>query len=241
MSQSTTAVSARKLAANRANSQKSTGPKTEAGKARSSQNRVSHGFFSTHLLLPGESQRELDALRDELVADVRPRGAVERLLVERLIAAHWKLRRLQQAEEQMMRHFADKQKNMTPADMQAAMIFNGAEADRLSAYQNRLDHSIHRIMRELRMMRKEERQEREEREEMIEELPPSPRLGERAGERGEEERSMSDVGLVGAAARPLSLTLSPGRGEGTGGAETSVARNVRNEPTAAVAGHSKSK
>jgi hypothetical protein len=91
-------VSDRRLAANRANARLSTGPRTDAGKAASSRNAVTHGLYCRDLLLPGEDAGELAALRDGLVADVRPRGAAQELIVEQLVAAAWRLRRARAAE-----------------------------------------------------------------------------------------------------------------------------------------------
>ena len=42
------------IAANRANAQRSTGPRSEEGKARVAQNGLKHGLCSTRVLLPGE-------------------------------------------------------------------------------------------------------------------------------------------------------------------------------------------
>lgn len=138
------AVSARRVLANRANAAQSTGPRTAEGKDRASRNRLCHGFFSRHLLLPGEDPAELEELRQELREDLRPHGRVEELLVERLLAAHWKLARLQQAEKE----------EPSPSQMLSKMIYCGTESDRISIYQNRLEGTIHRCMRELRLLRK---------------------------------------------------------------------------------------
>ena len=46
----TKATSPRKIEANRRNAQHSTGPKTDEGKARSSQNSITHGIFVTKFL-----------------------------------------------------------------------------------------------------------------------------------------------------------------------------------------------
>src|SRR5687768_17091307 len=48
------ATSARRLAANRRNAQRSTGPRTDAGKRRASRNALKHGLCSTSACLPGE-------------------------------------------------------------------------------------------------------------------------------------------------------------------------------------------
>ena len=49
-------ISDAQMAANRANAQKSTGPRTEEGKAISSQNALKHGVYSRSDILDGEFQ-----------------------------------------------------------------------------------------------------------------------------------------------------------------------------------------
>jgi len=89
-------VSAAKLAANRANAQKSTGPKTPEGKARVRTNAIKHGLRAADVILPNdpaESAEEFDDLRDSLIRDIQPANTLEHLLVDRLAVAHWRLRR----------------------------------------------------------------------------------------------------------------------------------------------------
>jgi hypothetical protein len=82
-------VSARKLEANRQNATRSTGPKTETGKARSSLNAIRHGIFAAKLLnqTPQGANERLEY--EELATQVRdfyqPVGTKEQLLVELLI------------------------------------------------------------------------------------------------------------------------------------------------------------
>lgn len=91
-------VSERKRAANRANSLKSTGPRTRRGKRRSAMNGFVHGFFAQHLVLKGEDPREFAQLRRTILGDLRPRNTIELALCERVVSASWRLRRLQTIE-----------------------------------------------------------------------------------------------------------------------------------------------
>src|SRR5262249_5522353 len=89
--------------ANRCNAQKSTGPKTEEGKAISRMNGLKHGLTSRFApILPGEDEDAFNELRDEIVNDLKPRGAMEREIVDDLAQIRWKLRRLARVEAQMM-------------------------------------------------------------------------------------------------------------------------------------------
>ena len=80
--------------ANKRNAQQSTGPQTDAGKQRSSQNALQHGLLAKHPVIPGEDpvqyQHKLDQLRD----DIRPVNALEDDLVEQIADASWRLKRI---------------------------------------------------------------------------------------------------------------------------------------------------
>ena len=74
----------KKTASNRKNAQKSTGPKSAAGKAVVSQNARTHGLLSRSLIIEGESQEEFSELLRLLVDEFQPVGLVEHALVERV-------------------------------------------------------------------------------------------------------------------------------------------------------------
>ena len=75
--------------ANQANSQKSTGPKTEEGKAASSRNRLSHGFASSTRFVQGEDPAEFNLLLDDLISEHQPATPTEQILVEQMAHHHW--------------------------------------------------------------------------------------------------------------------------------------------------------
>ena len=93
--------SARKLAANRANAQKSTGPRTAKGKARSRWNGLVHGLCASLALLPGEDEVAFNRFIVGVYADLRPRGPTEAVLVDQYVSVAWKLRRLGAVEGRM--------------------------------------------------------------------------------------------------------------------------------------------
>ena len=87
-----------KAEANRRNAQKSTGPRTPGGKAAVRLNALRHGLLSKEVLLPGEDGEALGELGDRLWAELQPVGELENLLVGRVVAAVWRLRRLGRVE-----------------------------------------------------------------------------------------------------------------------------------------------
>ena len=89
--------------ANRENAQKSTGPKTEAGKARARMNALKHGMRSKDgLVLPQEDPAELEARIELWIADWGPQNAIERELVERAARASWALERAERCEAALL-------------------------------------------------------------------------------------------------------------------------------------------
>jgi hypothetical protein len=87
---------------NRANAQKSTGPTTSAGEARSSRNSFKHGLYSKELVLPNENPAELDQLRASLRAEHQPINTTEEMLVNDLAENFWRLRRMREFETRAM-------------------------------------------------------------------------------------------------------------------------------------------
>jgi hypothetical protein len=91
-------TSDRKAEANRRNALKSTGPTTPEGKAAVRLNALKHGLLSREVLLPGEDEEALRELSERLRVELQPVGELEDLLVDRIIAAYWRLRRLGRVE-----------------------------------------------------------------------------------------------------------------------------------------------
>ena len=91
-------TSEKQTQANRRNALKSTGPKTPEGKTTVRLNAKKHGLLSREALLPGEDEQALEELDENLRADVQPVGELEDLLVDRIVSAHWRLRRLGRVE-----------------------------------------------------------------------------------------------------------------------------------------------
>jgi len=91
-------TSAKQIAANRRNAQHSTGPKSRDGKEAVKWNALKHGLLAKEAFLPGEEANSFQELSERLYADLRPEGALETALVERMIAGLWRIRRLQRVE-----------------------------------------------------------------------------------------------------------------------------------------------
>ena len=93
-----TVTSDKQTRANRRNALMSTGPKTSQGKAAARQSALRHGLLATQMLVPGEDETARKELSERLREELQPNGELEGLLVERIIAAAWRLRRLGRVE-----------------------------------------------------------------------------------------------------------------------------------------------
>src|SRR5215471_3402136 len=91
-------ASRRKIQANRANAQKSTGPRTREGKKRVSRNAIKHGLFAQETLLLDEDPEELIVLARQLRNALAPIDAIEGLFVDLLVRDVWRLRRVSRLE-----------------------------------------------------------------------------------------------------------------------------------------------
>ncbi len=95
-------ITASRAAINRANAQRSTGPRTESGKKASSLNALRHGLTGQIVVMPTEDleayQRHLLSFSDEL----RPVGVIELNLVQALADCSWRLNRVAALETNLL-------------------------------------------------------------------------------------------------------------------------------------------
>jgi len=139
------------LTANRRNSQKSTGPRSEAGKAVSSQNSLKTGIYSEAEIIRDESRADLDALAADYHHHFQPAGPVERCLVDILIHSEWMLRRFRRAEAQLWEINIDD--NGDPDDPENSPLGWGIDVDDSRVFarlQRRIDSTQRNYQRALK-------------------------------------------------------------------------------------------
>jgi hypothetical protein len=96
-------MSDQQIAANRLNAQRSTGPRTAAGKARVSSNALKHGLTGRDVVLPGENPDDFDSFRAGLLTSLDPQGELEGAFAERIVVDLWRLRRIPIVEAALYR------------------------------------------------------------------------------------------------------------------------------------------
>ena len=87
-------ISEKKLRANRANAQKSTGPRSAEGRAASSQNALRHIMLGRSVLLRCEDPARFRDFTEHFYLEFRPRTATEIALVNTMATARWRLIRM---------------------------------------------------------------------------------------------------------------------------------------------------
>lgn len=154
-------ISDAKLKANRANAQKSTGPKTAKGKAVSSRNAVTHGLLANAAFMDRESRRKFNAFRDGLVRALKPIGEVEQVLAERVVSGAWRLRRILKIESELMEQDSDGGVmqwilcNAQPKKLGAIFRSYSGSRDtlcKLSRYEGNIDRGMYRALHELQRL-----------------------------------------------------------------------------------------
>src|SRR5215471_5814362 len=90
--------SQKQIDANRRNALKSTGPKSDEGKAQSRMNALRHGLTAAQAVLPHENEDDYEKLREGMLESYAPENTAEQALVEELANAYWRLMRLHRVE-----------------------------------------------------------------------------------------------------------------------------------------------
>jgi hypothetical protein len=149
--------------ANRANAQRSTGPRTTAGKAIVARNAVKHGLLGEQTIVEGEDRARFARHRDAMLRALVPVAEVEITLAERLIGLSWRLQRVQRLQVQAFEALCAGPVE-GPADEGAdeelalgrIVVKDFSEArvlDKLLMYERRIEHSLCQMLGELRKER----------------------------------------------------------------------------------------
>ena len=155
-----------RAAINKANAQKSTGPRTEAGKQRSSLNALRHGLTGQTIVLPSEDlaayQRHSQAFLDEY----QPKGANETQVVQSLLDTAWQVNRAAAVETNLftlgITEMEDRiRANHPEAETALAMALAYREHNRAFANigiaRQRLSRQYERTLAQLRQIQAERR------------------------------------------------------------------------------------
>ena len=133
--------------ANQANAQHSTGPRTEEGKAVSSQNARKHGLCSKDVILQPHEEEEFSELLQDHIASLTPAGPMEHCLVDEIVAASWNLRRIRRMEAALCSG-RDPLAALDDEELQKKL-------DRLARYQSRMERSLSRATKQLAILQTE--------------------------------------------------------------------------------------
>jgi len=143
------------ITANRANAQKSTGPRSVEGKSVSRFNALKHGLDAASIVIPGEDPADYDALADYYLQEFRPRSASESFHVATMLRADWQKRRLQSVEADVYHTVLAE----SPGNSLAAVLLAESPAAKLLVCVQRqiaaFERTWHRANTELRRARKQ--------------------------------------------------------------------------------------
>ena len=154
-------VAINRAAVNRANSQHSTGPRSEAGKRRSALNALAHGLTARTAVLPSEDPAAYEQHRRQFLNEYKPATPTETQLVHELADTSWRLNRIPLLEADLLARAAN------PPNEEAAIAFDIVDAHRalatLGLHGQRLSRQFHKTLEHLRAIQSE-RRERERRD-----------------------------------------------------------------------------
>lgn len=157
--------SQKQIDANRRNAQSSTGPRTPEGRAAVRLNALTHGLTAANLVLHTEDQEAFEELLQASLDEFDPQTPTEQTLVEQLVCASWRLRRLRVIEQGIFddrlcqtAEYMRLTYKKPSASLRLGYVFfkdaSGPEAlSALSRFEGRIERSYYRALRELRACR----------------------------------------------------------------------------------------
>jgi hypothetical protein len=144
------------IEANRRNALRSTGPRTDAGRAASRRNALKHGLTAERIILFDEHRDEFERFYGDLIAALKPRGPMEHQLAERIAINAWRLRRAYRVESGLFERARSAwREGATEQTSDIDLIFirlstsGGDELAKLSRYEAAIERSLRRALLDL--------------------------------------------------------------------------------------------
>ena len=137
--------SSKQIEASRRNGSKSRGPRTPAGKSRSSMNARRHGMLSKLVITGDESEKGLKQVVTEHLLRFGSLDGVEFGMIEEMAVAFWRMRRIWTVEKRWMdKTIAAANPNVADIDAIADAFGKLADSNRYKVLQ-RYESRMHRI------------------------------------------------------------------------------------------------
>jgi len=140
-------ISDKQHAANKANALRSTGPRTEAGKAASSLNGLKHGLTGTMYLTRDEDKEDYARHSSGIIASMSPENELEFRLAASIADDYWRIDRIRRMEQVCLSNLFFEN---GPAAMKQLAL--------LSVYESRLNRNIRNNHAEYRKLQADRRE-----------------------------------------------------------------------------------
>jgi hypothetical protein len=146
----------RQIISARANGARSRGPVTAQGKSRSSQNAIRHGLFARCVVTDNESADGFHQWRQQYMERFGPFEGVELAVVEEMVAASWRLRRVWALETRVINDALASQPpgdEMTRTVAAFRSLARGPELDLIHRYETRFNNMFQKSLYNLYLLR----------------------------------------------------------------------------------------
>ena len=147
-------TSQKQIEANRENAKRG-GVKTDEGKAVSRYNAIKHGLLSKEVLLDGEDEKTLIEIGRRLRTELQPQTELELVLVDRITANVWRLRRVMQIEREMIDNDRNDTFGNEKKTLGKALSYDFANYDtygKLIRYETSIERGIFKALHELQRL-----------------------------------------------------------------------------------------
>ena len=144
-------TSQKQIEANQQNAKKSTGPKSEDGKAIVALNAIKHGILSEKLPIDEEEFAQYAEFYEMMQFELKPEGGLQSFLADRIISTAWRLRRIVHVETLMLQKASKSYYSISYRE-----AFEGHSANWmaiLSRYERSLENALLRAMKEFKALK----------------------------------------------------------------------------------------